>query len=242
MFDVLHPSQGVEHVVAPELGFILPGMAVGAGDSHTTTYGALGAVGFGIGTSDIEHLLATQTLICKRLKTMRVTVDRTRGPGLTAKDVIMALIRKIGADGATGYSLEFAGPVITAQPVEGRMTICNMAVERGARGVVIAPDDAVYKWLQGRPRVTKDYRAAATIDLDHDRADSDRRIKVPLLALWGAQGTVGKLYDVLATWCEKATDVRGRALDCGHSPQEEVPNETLAELENFLGESPELWA
>jgi 3-isopropylmalate/(R)-2-methylmalate dehydratase large subunit len=155
MFDILHPSQGIEHVVAPELGFILPGMVVGAGDSHTTTYGALGAMGFGIGTSDIEHLLATQTLIYKRLKTMRVTVDGTLGPELTAKDVIMALIRKIGADGATGYAVEFAGPVIMALPVEGRMTICNMAVECGARGVVIAPDDAVFKWLQGRPRVPK---------------------------------------------------------------------------------------
>ena len=152
MFDVLHYLQGIEHVVAPELGFILPGMVVGAGDSHTTTYGALGALGFGIGTSDIEHLLATQTLVYKRLRTMRVQVDGVLTAGITAKDIIMALIRRIGADGATGYSIEFAGPAIAALPVEGRMTICNMAVECGARGVVMAPDEAVFAWLQGRPR------------------------------------------------------------------------------------------
>ena len=155
MFDVLHPSQGIEHVVAPELGFILPGMIVAAGDSHTTTYGALGALGFGIGTSDIEHYLASQTLMYKRMRTMRVWIEGTPGLGVTAKDMVMALIRSIGASGATGYSVEFAGPAITALPVEGRMTICNMAVECGARGVVIAPDEAVFAWLAGRPRAPK---------------------------------------------------------------------------------------
>ena len=155
LFDILHPSQGIEHVVAPELGFILPGMVVGAGDSHTTTYGALGALGFGIGTSDIEHLLATQTLIYKRLRSMRVRVTGDLGLGVTAKDVIMALIRKIGADGAVGFSVEFAGDAITQLSVEGRMTICNMAVECGARGVIMAPDDAVFSYLRARPRAPK---------------------------------------------------------------------------------------
>src|ERR1700722_4479537 len=118
LFDILDPRQGIEHVVATEIGFILPGMVVAAGDSHTTTYGALGALGFGIGTSDIEHYLATQTVIYKRLRTMRVTVDGVLGAGVTAKDIVMALIRQIGADGATGYAIEFAGPAITALPVE----------------------------------------------------------------------------------------------------------------------------
>ena len=152
LFDILHRLQGIEHVVAPELGFILPGMIVAAGDSHTTTYGALGALGFGIGTSDIEHLLATQTLVYTRLRTMRVTVDGALGAGVTAKDVVMALIRDIGAGGATGYAVEFAGPTIAAMPVEARMTICNMAVECGARGVVITPDATVEEWLRGRRR------------------------------------------------------------------------------------------
>lgn len=153
LFDVLHPLQGIEHVVAPELGFILPGMIVAAGDSHTTTYGALGALGFGIGTSDIEHYLATQTLRYRRLKTMRVTLDGLLGRGVTAKDAVMALIRTIGASGATGYAIEFAGDGIAALPVEARMTICNMAVECGARGVIIAPDQTMIDYLANKPRV-----------------------------------------------------------------------------------------
>ena len=155
LFDVLDKRQGIEHVVAPEQGFILPGMVVAAGDSHTTTYGALGAFGFGIGTSEIEHLLATQTLVYKRLKTLRVTVTGELGRGVTSKDVIMMLIKSIGASGATGYAIEFAGPVITALSVEARMTICNMAVEAGARGAFMAPDDKVYDYLKPRPRVPK---------------------------------------------------------------------------------------
>lgn len=152
LFDVLDKRQGIEHVVAPEQGFILPGMVVAAGDSHTTTYGALGAFGFGIGTSEIEHLLATQTLVYKRLKTMRVHVRGELGNGLTSKDIIMALIRRIGAAGATGYAIEFAGPTIEALSVEARMTICNMAVEAGARGAFMAPDEKVYAYLADKPR------------------------------------------------------------------------------------------
>lgn len=152
LFDLLDKRQGIEHVVAPEQGFILPGMVVAAGDSHTTTYGALGAFGFGIGTSEIEHLLATQTLVYKRLKTMRVMVTGTLGMGVTSKDIIMVLIEKIGASGATGYAIEFAGPVINALSVEARMTICNMAVEAGARGAFMAPDEKVFAYVKSRPR------------------------------------------------------------------------------------------
>ena len=155
LFDVLDKRQGIEHVVAPEQGFILPGMVVAAGDSHTTTYGALGAFGFGIGTSEIEHLLATQTLVYKRLKTLRVTVNGTLGAGVTAKDIIMALIERIGASGATGYAIEFTGPAITALSVEARMTICNMAVEAGARGAFMAPDGKVFDYLQSKPRAPR---------------------------------------------------------------------------------------
>jgi 3-isopropylmalate/(R)-2-methylmalate dehydratase large subunit len=161
LLDVLHPLQGIEHVVAPEQGFVLPGMIVAAGDSHTTTYGALGALGFGIGTSDIEHYLATQTLVYRRMKTLRVTVSGALAPGVTAKDVVMALIRRIGADGATGYAVEFAGPAVAALSVEGRMTICNMAVECGARGVVMAPDQAVLDYLVDKPRAPVTLDASA---------------------------------------------------------------------------------
>ncbi|NWD04808.1 3-isopropylmalate dehydratase large subunit [Pseudomonas gingeri] len=155
LFDVLDKRQGIEHVIAPEQGFILPGMVVAAGDSHTTTYGALGAFGFGIGTSEIEHLLASQTLVYKRLKTLRVTVDGELAPGLTSKDVIMVLIGKIGASGATGYAIEFCGSTIDALSVEARMTICNMAVEAGARGAFMAPDEKVFAYLKDKPRAPK---------------------------------------------------------------------------------------
>lgn len=155
LFDVLDKRQGIEHVIAPEQGFILPGMVIAAGDSHTTTYGALGAFGFGIGTSEIEHLLATQTLVYKRLKTMRVTVTGVLGDGVVSKDIIMALIGQIGASGATGYAIEFAGQTISDLSVEARMTICNMAVEAGARGAFMAPDAKVFAYLQDKPRVPK---------------------------------------------------------------------------------------
>ncbi|MDH7637627.1 3-isopropylmalate dehydratase large subunit [Sphingomonas oryzagri] len=155
MYDVLHPRQGVEHVVLPELGWVVPGLVIAAGDSHTTTYGAFGSVGFGIGTSDIEHLLATQTLPYTRLKSMRVTIDGTVAPGVTAKDMIMAVIRAIGAAGAHGHALELAGDAVRALGIEGRMTICNMAVECGARVALIEPDEAVIDYLSGRPKAPK---------------------------------------------------------------------------------------
>jgi len=151
-FDILDPRQGIEHVVMPELGLVMPGMVLAAGDRHTTTYGAFGALGFGIGTSDIEHYLATQTVIYRRLKNMRVTVGGTLPLGVTSKDIVMALIRKIGASGATGFAVEFAGTAIENLSVEGRMTICNMAVECGARGALVAPDDKVFDYVADKPR------------------------------------------------------------------------------------------
>ncbi|MGR3312479.1 3-isopropylmalate dehydratase large subunit [Roseovarius indicus] len=155
LYDVLHPMQGIEHVVMTESGRILPGMVVAAGDSHTTSYGALGALGFGIGTSDIEHYLATQTLVYKRLRTLRVTVSGTLGAGVRSKDVIIELIRKIGASGATGYVMELAGEVIDQLSVEARLTLCNMAVEAGARGAIIAPDQKVFSYLAGTAHAPK---------------------------------------------------------------------------------------
>lgn len=155
LFDVMDKRQGIEHVVAHEQGLAMPGMVIAAGDSHTTTYGALGAFGFGIGTSEIEHFLATQTLVYKKLRNMRVTLEGQLGAGVTSKDVIMALIARIGADGATGYAIEFYGSVIDNLSVEARMTICNMAVEAGARGAFMAPDDSVFAYLKDTPRAPK---------------------------------------------------------------------------------------
>jgi 3-isopropylmalate/(R)-2-methylmalate dehydratase large subunit len=149
---VLDPRQGIEHVVVPEQGITLPGMVIACGDSHTTTYGALGVLGFGIGTSEVEHLLATQTLVYEQLEGMRVNIHGRLPLGVTAKDIVMSVIRRIGASGATGYVVEFAGPTIDALDIAGRMTICNMIVEAGARGALIAPDETAYRFLHGRPR------------------------------------------------------------------------------------------
>jgi 3-isopropylmalate/(R)-2-methylmalate dehydratase large subunit len=151
LFDLLDKRQGIEHVVAAEQGFVLPGMVVAAGDSHTTTHGALGALSFGIGTSEIEHVLATQTLVYRRMKSLHVTIDGALPPGVTAKDLIMALIARIGASGASGFVIEFTGATISAMSVEGRMTICNMSVEAGARGALVAPDEQVRDYLTDKP-------------------------------------------------------------------------------------------
>lgn len=142
--------QGIEHVVVPEQGLVAPGMLIACGDSHTTTYGAFGALGFGIGTSEVEHVLATQTLRYKRLKTMLVEVDGQLPPGATAKDIIMKVVQVVGAGGANGYAVEFAGSAIRAQDIPGRMTICNMAVELGGRAALIAADEKALSAAAGR--------------------------------------------------------------------------------------------
>jgi len=145
------PRQGIEHVVVPEQGLVAPGMLIACGDSHTTTYGAFGALGFGIGTSEVEHVLATQTLRYKRMKTMRVMIDGDIAPGGTAKDIIMKVVQVVGAGGANGYAVEFAGSAIRGLDMAGRMTVCNMAVELGARAALIAADDITERALQGHP-------------------------------------------------------------------------------------------
>ena len=143
------PRQGIEHIVVPEQGLASPGMLIACGDSHTTTYGAFGALGFGIGTSEVEHVLATQTLRYRRMKTMRVTIDGGVAPGVTAKDIIMKVVQVIGAGGANGFAVEFAGSAIQNLEMAGRMTVCNMAVELGARAALIAADKVTQNALSG---------------------------------------------------------------------------------------------
>ena len=145
------PRQGIVHVIGPEQGATLPGMTVVCGDSHTSTHGAFGALAFGIGTSEVEQVLATQCLRQKKSRNMRVSVTGAVGPGITAKDIILAIIGKIGAAGATGYALEFSGAAVTALSMEGRMTVCNMAIEAGARAGLIAVDEKTIEYLRGRP-------------------------------------------------------------------------------------------
>src|SRR5450631_3812894 len=148
-------EQGIVHVVGPQLGLTQPGMTIVCGDSHTSTHGAFGALAMGIGTSEVEHVLATQTLMQRKSKNMRVLVDGRLPPEVTAKDIIMAVIGEIGAAGGVGHALEFSGEAIAALSMEGRMTVCNMSVEAGARTGIIAPDEKTYEFLKGRPKSPK---------------------------------------------------------------------------------------
>lgn len=149
--DMFDPRQGIVHVMGPEQGACLPGMTIVCGDSHTSTNGALGAMAFGIGTSEVEHVLATQTLVLRKSKTMLVSVDGQVGKGITAKDIVLAIIGEIGTAGGTGYSIEFGGDAIQALSMEGRMTVCNMSIEAGARVGMVAVDDVTIDYIKGRP-------------------------------------------------------------------------------------------
>jgi 3-isopropylmalate/(R)-2-methylmalate dehydratase large subunit len=150
-FPFTHDRQGIVHIIGPENGATLPGMTVVCGDSHTSTHGAFGALAHGIGTSEVEHVMATQTLLAKKAKNMLVKVEGQLGPGVTAKDVVLAIIGKIGTAGGTGYTIEFAGSAIRSLSMEGRMTVCNMAIEAGARAGLVAVDEKTLEYLKGRP-------------------------------------------------------------------------------------------
>ena len=150
-FGLDDPRQGIVHVTVPEQGLTLPGLTLVCGDSHTSTHGAFGTLAFGIGASEVSHVLATQTLWQRRPRTMRITVGGTLGPHVTAKDVILAIIGQIGAGGAVGHVIEYAGPAIAAIGMEARMTLCNMSIEAGARAGLVAPDEITFAWLKGRP-------------------------------------------------------------------------------------------
>ncbi len=155
LFDVPDARNGIVHVVGPEQGFTLPGATIVCGDSHTATHGAFGALAFGIGTSEVEHVLATQTLLQKPARNMRVTVDGDMPPGIRSKDLILAIIGRIGTAGGTGHVIEYAGTAIQALSMEGRMTVCNMSIEAGARAGLIAPDETTFAYLKGRPLAPK---------------------------------------------------------------------------------------
>jgi 3-isopropylmalate/(R)-2-methylmalate dehydratase large subunit len=195
-FNELDKRQGIVHIVGPEQGFTLPGMTIVCGDSHTSTHGAFGALAHGIGTSEVEHVLATQTLIQQKAKNMRVTVDGQLPEGVTAKDIILAIIGEIGTAGGTGHVLEYAGEAIRALSMEGRMTVCNMSIEGGARAGLIAPDEKTFEYVKGRPRAPqgKAYDMALeywrTLHSDDD-AHFDREVRLdaanlPPIVSWGS--------------------------------------------------------
>ena len=179
LFDTNDELQGIEHIIAPEHGMIRPGMVVMCGDSHTTTYGALGALGFGIGTSEVEHVLATQTLVYRLAQDMRIHVDGKLPVGTTSKDLILMIISKIGAQGARGFVVEFCGNTIDDMSIESRFTLCNMAVEAGARGALIAPDDKAIEYVFARATdMTLDHREKALEYWETLRSDMDAEFEM----------------------------------------------------------------
>ena len=194
-YNEFDKRQGIVHVIGPEQGFTLPGTTIVCGDSHTATHGAFGALAYGIGTSEVEHVLATQTLIQKKSKNMRALVNGKLPEGVTAKDIILAIIGEIGTAGGTGYALEYAGEAVRALSMEGRMTMCNMSIEGGARAGMVAPDETTYAYLRDRPKSPKgaDWDKARrywdTLHSD-DGAHFDREIRLdaarlPPLVTWG---------------------------------------------------------
>ncbi|MBI3899364.1 MAG: 3-isopropylmalate dehydratase large subunit [Gammaproteobacteria bacterium] len=215
-FGMNDPRQGIVHVIGPEQGATLPGMTVVCGDSHTSTHGAFGALAFGIGTSEVEHVLATQCLILKKAKNMRVRVDGAIPLGVTAKDIVLAIIGHIGTAGGTGYAIEFAGSAIEALTVEGRMTVCNMAIEAGARAGMVAVDDKTVEYFRGRPYAPQgalwDKAAAAWHQLKTDvGAKFDREIVLPVSDIkpqvtWGTSPEMVAAIDASVPDPEKESD------------------------------------
>jgi 3-isopropylmalate/(R)-2-methylmalate dehydratase large subunit len=193
LYALGHARQGIVHVIGPELGVTQPGMTIVCGDSHTSTHGAFGALAFGIGTSEVEHVLATQTLAQRRPKTMLISYEGTLGLGCTAKDLILGTIAQIGTDGASGHVIEYAGEAIRALSMEARMTVANMSIEAGARAGMIAPDETTFVYMEGRPGVPSDFEAAVErwrALASDEGADYDLTVEVDVPALppqvsWG---------------------------------------------------------
>jgi 3-isopropylmalate/(R)-2-methylmalate dehydratase large subunit len=224
LFDLSDRQQGIVHIIGPELGATQPGLTIVCGDSHTSTHGAFGALAFGIGTSEVEHVLATQCIQQDRPKTMEIRVDGQLPPGVTAKDIILAIIGQIGIDGATGHAIEYTGEAIRSLSMEGRMTICNMSIEAGGRAGMIAPDEKTIAYLKGRPRVPKgadwDTAVAAWRNLHTDPdAVYDRVVTLDAATLapyvtWGTNpGQVAPITGVVPNPNDLSTEADRRAAE-----------------------------
>ena len=227
-FDEVDVRQGIVHVIGPEQGFTLPGTTIVCGDSHTATHGAFGALAHGIGTSEVEHVLATQTLIQKKSKNMRVTVNGELPPGIAAKDIILAIIGEIGTAGGTGYVIEYAGEAIRSLSMEGRMTVCNMTIEGGARAGLIAPDEKTFEYLKGRPKSPKGAAWEQAVEYwktlkSDDDAVFDKEItldaaSLPPIVTWGTSpedvvSVMGEVPDPSSIDDEGKQDSMRRSLD-----------------------------
>jgi 3-isopropylmalate/(R)-2-methylmalate dehydratase large subunit len=241
--------QGICHIIGPEQGFTLPGTTIVCGDSHTSTHGAFGALAHGIGTSEVEHVLATQTLIQKKAKNMRVTVDGKLPDGVGAKDIILAIIGEIGTGGGTGHVIEYAGEAMRALSMEGRMTVCNMSVEGGARAGMVAPDEKAFAYLKGRPRAPKGAAwDAAMRDWDKLQSDDgarfDSEIKLdaaslPPLVTWGTSpedvvSVLGVVPDPSVIVDERRRETKQHALEyMGLTPGTKITDLKLDRI--FIG-------
>jgi 3-isopropylmalate/(R)-2-methylmalate dehydratase large subunit len=217
LFDLESPEQGIVHVIGPELGLTQPGMIIVCGDSHTSTHGAFGALAFGIGTSEVEHVLATQCIVQSRPRTMEVRFQGTPSRGVTAKDLVLALIRRIGTAGATGHVIEYTGEAIRALSMEGRMTVCNMSIEAGARAGMVAPDETTFAYLESRPRAPRgagwERARDAWDELQTDPgAAYDATIRIDAAAL-GPQVTWGTNPGMTAEITERVPDPADAASD-----------------------------
>src|SRR5688572_28840610 len=210
--------QGIVHVIGPELGVTQPGMTIVCGDSHTSTHGAFGALAFGIGTSEVEHVLATQCLVQKRPKTMRITYSGELGTGVTAKDMILATIGRLGTGGMVGHAVEYAGETISGLTMENRMTICNMTIEGGGRAGMIAPDATTFEWIEGRPGAPDDFEAAVSLWSElptDDGSGFDAEVEVDAASLspmvtWGTNP--GQVVEVTGAVPELDSEPEERAL------------------------------
>ena len=239
MFDIGQRGQGIVHVIGPELGLSLPGMLIVCGDSHTCTHGGLGALAFGIGSSELSHVLATQTLVQRRPKTMRVRFEGAMRPGVLPKDLILRLIGEIGAAGGTGYAVEYAGSAIEAMPLEGRLTVCNLSIELGAKMGFVAPDDTTYAYLAGRryaPKGAEWDQAVAewrTLPSDDD-AVFDREVVIDVAGIapqitWGTSPEhVVAVDGMIPDPAREADPVRRRAMEAALSYMDLNPGSPIA--------------
>ncbi|MFN3765311.1 MAG: 3-isopropylmalate dehydratase large subunit [Aliihoeflea sp.] len=248
-YDAADIRQGIVHIIGPEQGFTLPGMTIVCGDSHTSTHGAFGALAHGIGTSEVEHVLATQTLIQKKAKNMLVRVDGQLPAGVTAKDIILAIIGEIGTAGGTGYVIEYAGEAIRALSMEGRMTICNMSIEGGARAGLIAPDETTFAYVKDKPRAPKgkawemavDYWKTLTSDegAHYDKVVVLDAANLPPIVSWGSSpedvvAVTGEVPDPAAIPDENKRTSKKRALDyMGLTPGTKITDITIDRV--FIG-------
>ena len=248
-FDELDSRQGVVHIIGPEQGFTLPGTTIVCGDSHTSTHGAFGALAHGIGTSEVEHVLATQTLIQRKAKNMRVTVDGVLPAGVSAKDIILAIIGEIGTAGGTGHVIEYAGEAIRSLSMEGRMTVCNMSIEGGARAGLVAPDEKTYAYLKGRPKAPQGMAWDMAVDhwrtlVSDEGAVFDREVRLdaaslPPIVTWGTSPEdVASVTGTVPLAADAATEQKrisiARALDyMGLKGGEKITDLTLDRV--FIG-------